>query len=129
MYWVGRIVVLVIAIVAVLIASNPKAGTIMGLVENAWGIFGAAFGPTILLSVFWKRFTFHGAVAGIVTGAAVDILWLIFLKSFGLYEIIPGFLLGLAAAVVVSLLDKEPDDAVKALFDKAVSGEIDTNLQ
>ena len=129
MYWVGRIVVLVIAVVAVLIASNPKAGTIMGLVENAWGIFGAAFGPAILLSVFWKRFTFHGAVAGIVTGAAVDILWLIFLKSFGLYEIIPGFLLGLAAAVVVSLLDKEPDDAVKALFDKAVSGEIDTNLQ
>ena len=119
MYWAGRIVVLVIAIAAVLIASDPNSGTIMGLVENAWGIFGAAFGPAILLSLFWKRFTFKGAVAGIVVGALADILWLIFLGSFGLYEIIPGFCLGLIAGVVVSLLDREPSDEVKELFDRA----------
>ena len=122
MYWAGRIVVLVIAIAAVLIASNPNSGTIMGLVENAWGIFGAAFGPAILLSLFWKRFTFNGAVAGIIVGAAADILWLVFLGSFGLYEIVPGFLAGLIAAVVVSLADKEPAAEVKALFDRAASG-------
>ena len=54
MLWAGRIVVAAIAIVALIIASNPNSGTIMGLVENAWGVFGAAFGPVILLSLFWK---------------------------------------------------------------------------
>ena len=68
MLWASRFVVLAIAIVAVLIAANPNSGTIMGLVENAWGVFGAAFGPAILLSLFWKRFTFSGAVAGIAVG-------------------------------------------------------------
>ena len=62
-------------VAALIIASNPNAGSIMALVSNAWGIFGAAFGPAIMLSLFWKRFNFTGAVAGIITGAAVDILW------------------------------------------------------
>lgn len=119
MLWAGRIIVVVIAVVALLIASNPNSGTIMALVENAWGVFGAAFGPVILLSLFWRRFTFAGAVSGIVAGAAVDILWLACLKSTGIYEIIPGFVVGLLAAVVVSLLSKEPDAATKALFDEA----------
>lgn len=119
MLWAGRIIVVVIAVVALLIASNPNSGTIMALVENAWGVFGAAFGPVILLSLFWRRFTFAGAVSGIVAGAAVDILWLAFLSSTDIYEIIPGFVVGLLAAVVVSLLSKEPDAATKALFDEA----------
>ena len=121
MYWAGRIVVLAIAVAALLIASNPNSGTIMGLVENAWGIFGAAFGPAILLSLFWKRFTFRGAVAGIVAGAAADILWLAFLGSFGIYEILPGFVLGLIAAVAASLTDKEPSPEVQKLFDQAAA--------
>lgn len=119
MLWAGRIIVVVIAVVALLIASNPNSGTIMALVENAWGVFGAAFGPVILLSLFWRRFTFAGAVSGIVAGAAVDILWLAFLSSTGIYEIIPGFAVGLLAAVVVSLLSKEPNAATQALFDEA----------
>ena len=123
MLWAGRIIVVVIAVVALLIASNPNSGTIMALVENAWGVFGAAFGPVILLSLFWRRFTFAGAVSGIVAGAAVDILWLACLKSTGIYEIIPGFVVGLLAAVVVSLLSKEPDAATKALFDEAAQPE------
>ncbi len=123
MLWAGRIIVVVIAVVALLIASDPNSGTIMALVENAWGVFGAAFGPVILLSLFWRRFTFAGAVSGIVAGAAVDILWLAFLKSTGIYEIIPGFVVGLLAAVVVSLLSKEPDAATKALFDEAAQPE------
>ncbi len=85
MMWVGRYVVLGIAFVALFIASNPNAGSIMSLVSNAWGVFGAAFGPAILLSLFWKRFTFHGAIAGIVVGAIVDILWLMTMASTGIY--------------------------------------------
>ena len=121
MLWVGRIVVLVIAVVALLIASNPNAGSIMSLVSNAWGVFGAAFGPVILLSLFWKRFTFAGAAAGIVVGAAVDILWLAFLSGTGIYEIIPGFIAGLLVSVVVSLLGKAPGKEVVKIFDDAVA--------
>ncbi len=121
MLWAGRFVVLIIAAIAVIIATNPNSGTIMGLVENAWGVFGAAFGPAIMLSLFWKRFNFAGAIAGIVSGAAVDILWLIFFKELGIYEIIPGFMISLIIAVVVSLLTKAPSEEVNALFDKAVS--------
>ena len=121
MLWAGRFVVLIIAVIAVLIASNPNSGTIMGLVENAWGVFGAAFGPTILLSLFWKRFTFEGAVAGILAGAIVDIAWLVFMSSFGLYEIIPGFIVGGLAAVAVSKCTKAPSAEVEALFDRAVN--------
>ncbi|MBR5491135.1 MAG: sodium/proline symporter [Oscillospiraceae bacterium] len=124
MMWAGRIVVLAIAIISVIIASNPNSGTIMGLVENAWGVFGAAFGPAIMLSLFWKRFTFGGAVAGILVGALVDIGWLAFLSSTGIYEIIPGTILGLVAAVVVSLLGKAPSKEVEELFDTAVSSEL-----
>ena len=63
--------VLIISVVALIIASNPNSGTIMSLVSNAWGVFGAAFGPAIMLSLFWKRFTFAGAVVSIIVGAAV----------------------------------------------------------
>lgn len=136
MFWAGRYVVLIIAIIAVLIASNPNSKSIMGLVENAWGIFGAAFGPAILLSLFWKRFTFKGAVAGIAAGAIVDIGWLIihgqmtaadpyYSGIFTLYEILPGFIAGLVIAVIVTLIDKKPSAEVEALFDKASSESID----
>ena len=124
MFWAGRIVVLIIAVVAVLIASDPNSKSIMGLVENAWGIFGAAFGPAILLSLFWKRFTFKGAVAGIFFGAAVDICWLAFI-GLGIYELLPGFIAGLIAAVVVTLIDREPGKEVQELFDLAASDSVE----
>lgn len=135
MFWAGRIVVLIIAVIAVIIASDPNSKSIMGLVENAWGIFGAAFGPAILLSLFWKRFTFKGAVAGIAAGALVDIGWLVmnshlsangdYSGIFTLYEIIPGFIAGLIVAVIVTLIDKKPSQEVEELFDRASAGEID----
>jgi len=121
MLWAGRIIVVAIALVAVFIAANPNSGTIMALVENAWGVFGAAFGPAIMLSLFWKRFTFSGAVAGIAVGAVVDIAWLAFLSGTGIYEIIPGFFASLIAAVVVSLCSKAPGKDVEELFDRAVN--------
>ena len=119
MLWVGRIVVFVISIVAVIIAANPNSGSIMDLVSNAWGLFGAAFGPVVIFSLFWKRMTFKGAVAGIVAGGVSDALWLIFLSSTGLYEIVPGFIVGVLAIIIVSLLDKSTED-VEKLFDTAV---------
>ena len=121
MLWAGRLVVVAIALIALVLAADPDAGSIMGLVSNAWGVFGAAFGPVIMLSLYWKRFTFAGAVAGIVVGAAVDILWLAFLASTGVYEIVPGAAAGLLAAVVVSLATKAPGKDVESLFDKAVA--------
>ena len=122
MLWAGRWVVLAIAAVALYIASDPNSGTIMSLVENAWGLFGAAFGPVILLSLYWKKMTFHGAAAGIVCGALVDVLWLMFLSSTGIYEIVPGFIVGLLACVIVSKAGKSEKD-VEALFDKCLSYE------
>lgn len=119
---ISRLIVIIIAIVALLIAINPDSGSIMDLVENAWAGFASAFGPAILLSLFWKRFTYKGACAGIIVGAVVDVLWLEFLSGpTGLYEIIPGFLVGLLACVIVTLLDKEPSAEIKAYFDKAAS--------
>lgn len=121
MLWAGRFVVLAVAVVALIIAANPNAGSIMDMVSNAWGVFGAAFGPTIMLSLFWKRFNFKGAVAGILVGAIVDIGWLVLFSSFGLYELLPGFVAGLIAAVVVTLCTKKPSADVEELFDKAVA--------
>lgn len=120
MLWAGRIIVLVISAVALLIADSPRAGSIMELVSNAWGVFGAAFGSAIMLSLFWRRFTFQGAIACIVIGAAVDIAWYLTMAAeTGIYEIIPGFFASLAAGVIVSLLSGEPPAEVTALYDKA----------
>lgn len=119
MLWAGRVVVLVIALIAVIIASDPNSGTVMGLVENAWGVFGAAFGPVIMLSLFWKRLNFAGAAAGIACGAVMDLLWLWLLSDTGVYEIIPGFLAGGIAAIAVSLCTKAPSRQVIELFEMA----------
>ncbi len=130
MMWAGRIVVVIIAVVAFFIATNPSCEGIMELVECAWGFFGASFGPVILLALYWKRFTYPGAVAGIVTGFVADMVWYtlftgdsgiykIGLFNTGIYEIIPGFFCGLLAAVIVSLISKKPSDEVLELFEQA----------
>ena len=124
MFWMSRCAVILISVVAVLIASNPGAGSIMSLVSNAWAIFGAAFGPCIILSLFWRRFNFAGALSGIVAGGAVDVVWLMFLtSSTGVYELLPGFVVGLIVAVVVTLMTPAPSAEVNELFDKANSYE------
>ena len=122
--WMGRIAVIIIAIIAYLIASSKGSGAqaIMNLVENAWGVFGAAFGPTILLSLFWRRFNYTGACAGVVVGAVVDILWLMFSTS-GIYEIIPGFIIGGIAAIVVTLATPAPSKEVTDIYDAAIATE------
>ena len=119
--WVGRIVVLAVATISMLIAANPNAGSIMGLVTNAWGLFGAAFGPAIMLSLFWRRFNFAGAAAGIIIGAAADIAWLYLCPKTGIYELLPGFVIGAIGAVVVTLLTRAPSAEVMQQYDRAVT--------
>ena len=122
--WVGRGVVLVVAVVAYFIASSKGDGAqaIMNLVENAWAGFGSAFGPVIILSLFWRRFTYKGALAGVISGALVDVLWLAFLsKSTGIYELIPGFIVSMIVSVVVTLIDKEPSKEITDIYDNAIS--------
>ena len=122
--WVGRGVVLIIAIIAFFIASSEGKGAqaIMNLVENAWAGFGSSFGAVIILSLFWRRFTYKGALAGVIAGALTDILWLIFLSGpTGIYEIIPGFAVSFIAAVAATLLDKEPSKEITDIFDAATA--------
>ena len=98
----------------------------MTLVDNAWGGFGSAFGPVIILSLFWKRFTYKGTIAGVIGGAVVDVLWMNFLTDVtGIYELLPGFIAGFLFAVIVSLIDKKPSKEIEALYDLAVSAEIE----
>lgn len=122
--WVGRLVVIIVAVVAFFIANSKGSGAqaIMDMVENAWGGFGASFGPVILLSLFWKRTTYQGAIAGVVGGAVTDVAWLMLLtEKTGLYEIIPGFIVGLVLCVVVSLISKAPSKEVTDIFEKATA--------
>lgn len=119
--WVGRIATVAIALVAALIAMNPDS-SVLDLVGYAWAGFGAAFGPTIILSLFWKRITRNGAIAGIIVGAATVVIWGDFLSGgiFDLYEIVPGFLLNLLVAVVVSL-SGSPTPEMEEEFDITVA--------
>lgn len=123
--WVGRITVIALSIVAYILAVNPNSGNIMGLVSNAWAGFGASFGPVIILTLYWKRFTYRGAVAGIVGGAATVVLWIQFMSFTGLYELLPGFVVGFAASVLVTLLDKEPSEEICDIYDRALDMSID----
>ena len=93
--WIGRAVVVLVAIIAFFIANSKGSGAqaIMNLVENAWAGFGSAFGPVVILSLFWKRFNYMGALAGVIAGAVVDVAWLFggISAATGIYELIPGF--------------------------------------
>lgn len=104
---VGRVSVLLVAILGIAIAADPDS-QVLGLVAHAWAGFGAAFGPLIVLALTWPRMTGAGAVAGLVTGAAVVIAWVqlgwdaVFMGGPGVYEILPGFLAAWLAIVLVS---------------------------
>ena len=122
--WMGRLVVLVVSAIAYVIASSKGEGAqaIMNMVENAWGGFGSAFGPVVILSLFWRRLSYKGAVAGVVAGALTDVLWYLFLSGpTGVYELLPGFAVGMLVCVIVSLLDKAPGKEVTDIFDRAIS--------
>ncbi|WP_151976851.1 sodium/proline symporter PutP [Acinetobacter soli] len=116
--WVGRLMVLAISVFAIWLASNPES-KVLGLVAYAWAGFGAAFGPLIIFSLFWKRMTLNAAVAGMIVGAVVVIGWKNLFVSTGIYEIIPGFVLAAITIVVVSLMGKPPTREVTDRFEEA----------
>ncbi|NKD55468.1 MULTISPECIES: sodium/proline symporter PutP [unclassified Haematospirillum] len=112
--WVGRAMILVVAVVAILIARDPQS-RVLGLVGYAWAGFGAAFGPVVLLSLLWPSMTRYGALAGMVTGAATVIVWshgewfgAAPGPLFGLYELVPGFAFSAVAVVVGTYLSPVP---------------------
>jgi sodium/proline symporter len=109
--WVGRLMVLAVAVAAILIARDPDS-RVLGLVSYAWAGFGAAFGPVVVLSLFWQRMTRNGAIAGIFVGAITVIAW----KQTGspLYEMVPGVAAATLAIVATSLLGRAPPDDVQA---------------
>lgn len=114
--WVGRAMVLLVALVAIWLASNPQ-NRVLGLVSYAWAGFGAAFGPVVLISVLWKGMTRDGALAGIVVGAVTVIVWKQF-ALLGMYEIIPGFVFASLAIWLVSSVGA-PTAAMLERFDGA----------
>lgn len=116
--WVGRLMVLLIALLAIWMAGNPES-KVLGLVAYAWAGFGAAFGPLIILSLFWKRMTLNGALAGMIVGATVVILWKNLFAATGLYEIIPGFICSMITIIVVSLMGKAPTEEITDRFEQA----------
>ena len=118
--WVGRLMVLIVAILAIFLAMNPNS-KVLGLVAYAWAGFGAAFGPVIILSLFWKRMTLNGALAGMIVGTVTVILWKNIMGHTGVYEIIPGFIFAWIRILIFSLLDKKPTQEVAERFDQAQS--------
>ena len=114
----SRTAVVGIAVIAAVLAINPS-DSILGLVGFAWAGFGSAFGPLVLLSLYWKRLNSTGAIAGMVTGAIVAIGWGMSPLSDALYELVPGFAISFIATVVVSLVTKAPEPKVMAEFEEA----------
>lgn len=92
----------------------------MDLVKYAWGGFGAAFGPIVLLSLFWKRMTFKGALVGMIVGFVTVIIWNNCLAGItGLYELVPGFAFALVSIIIVSVCDKKPSKEIEEEFEAA----------
>ncbi len=119
---VGRAVLLIIAFLGAVIAMDEDS-IIFTIVSFAWAGFGATFGPLMLFSLFWKRTTRAGAVAGMLSGGAMVFIWNFLIKPmggvWGIYELLPAFIISSIFIVVVSLISKEPDEQIKREFEEA----------
>ena len=121
---VGRITTIAVAVLAFIIAWDPNS-SIMGLVSDAWAGLGAAFGPLVVMSLFWKRTNLPGAVAGLVSGAVTVIIWdylpIVHGETIGtatgLYSLLVGFIVSLIFIVVVSLATKAPEQSILDEFE------------
>lgn len=118
----ARLTVIVIAVLGVIIARDPNS-SIFGIVSFAWAGFGASFGPVVICSLFWKRTTLPGAIAGMVVGGVSVFAWKYLLKPmggvFGIYELLPAFVAGIVTIFVVSLLTKAPEQSILDEFEQA----------
>src|SRR5699024_3308482 len=119
--FLGRLAVLVVSIIAIILAW-PNNESILELVSFAWAGFGGAFGPIVLLALYWRKITRAGALAGMITGAIVVGIWCnVSVLSGTLYEIVPGFILNLIVAVVVSNMTYKADPEIEKEFDETLS--------
>ncbi len=118
----ARLTVVVIAILGIIIARDPDS-SIFGIVSFAWAGFGASFGPIMICSLFWKRTTLPGAVAGMAAGGVSVFVWKYLIApmggAFAIYELLPAFLIGIVVTIVVSLLTKAPEQAILDEFEAA----------
>ncbi|MGN1051456.1 MAG: sodium/proline symporter [Acutalibacteraceae bacterium] len=118
---IARVTLVAISIVAAIIAWD-KNSSVFGIVSFAWAGFGAAFGPLMLCSLFWKRTNKYGAIAGMVVGGAMVFIWKYLIAPLGgvldIYELLPAFICGLVAIIVVSLLTKKPDKEIVDTFNE-----------
>ncbi|MDP4943914.1 MAG: sodium/proline symporter PutP [Alishewanella sp.] len=124
---VGRLSVLLVALVAIALAYD-RDSSVLQLVSNAWAGFGAAFGPLIIISLYWPRMTFAGALSGIIVGAGTVLLWIYLPISINgqtlsatMYEIVPGVILSTLAIIVVSLMGRMPSESVQQMFTKMLT--------
>ena len=117
--WLGRFGVAIVALIAGALAWNPNS-SILQLVAFAWAGFGSAFGPTVLLSLYWRKLTTQGALASMITGAVVAFAWGQSPMKSVLYEMVPGFFSALLVAILVSLVTYKQNDAIDEEFDRAV---------
>lgn len=120
--WISRATVIVVSIIAVLIGLDPN-NFVLDMVAYAWAGFGAAFGPTLVISLFWNRMTRNGALAGIIVGGITVLVWKQ-LALLGLYEIVPGFIFSCIAIYVVSLLDTPPSKEILDEFETVNKSQI-----
>ncbi|MBR9829033.1 MAG: sodium:proline symporter, partial [Oceanospirillales bacterium] len=115
---VGRMAVIGLSIVAMLLALNPDS-TVLGLVSYAWAGFGAAFGPALLISLYWKNMTRNGALAGIIVGAVTVVIWKQLSGGlFDMYEIVPGIIFATIAIFAVSLMGRQPGEEIHAQHER-----------
>lgn len=123
--WASRITLVALTLIAMAIAWNSDS-TIFGITSFAWAGFGAAFGPLMLFSLFWKRLNRTGAVAGMIGGAAMVFIWKLCLKPmggiFGIYELLPAFIFSCIVTVVVSLVTAEPSREIQQEFERVKAG-------
>jgi sodium/proline symporter len=115
--WVGRFIVIVLALLALLLAQDPES-SVLDLVAYAWAGFGAAFGPVMILSLFWRNMNRAGAIAGILIGACTVVIWKQLSGAvFDIYEIVPGFILSTLSIIVVSKYTRPPEAKVLEMYD------------
>ncbi len=120
--WVSRIILIVISVIGMIIALDENS-VIFTIVSFAWAGFGATFGPAMIASLFWKRTTREGVLAGMIAGAATVFIWKLLIKPlggvFGIYELLPAFIISAAAIIAVSLISKRPSKEIMDDFDLA----------
>ena len=121
MMWVARISVIVIAIIAVIFATDPNS-SVFTIVSFAWAGFGATFAPVVLCGLFWKRTTKWGALAGMLSGAVMIFVWKYLVRPIGgawnIYELLPAFIVAILFIFIVSLVTPAPEKEVTDTFDR-----------